>query len=144
MTYEEVKNLLKNIRGKQARLKAVLSYIIERRALIEGVGAVNYDKVSVKSSPGNSTEERYVREMDRLKDLQQRYDVLHEDLCKDDELIFELMKALDAEEYEVILNRYLRGLSPRKTAKLMNYSEEWVYLTQRTAIEKMSKMKGLQ
>ena len=139
MTYEEVKNLLKNIRGKQARLKAVLSYINERRALIEGVGAVNYEKVSVKSSPGNSTEERYVREMDRLKDLQQRYDILHEDLCKDEELIFELLQRLSPTEYEVVMNRYLRGLTIRQTAKLMNYQEDSIKQICRRAIQKMIK-----
>lgn len=138
MTYEEVKNLLKNIRGKQARLKAVLAYINERRALIEGVGAVNYEKVSVKSSLGNSTEERYVREMDRLKDLQQRYDILHEDLCKDEELVFNLMQRLTLTEYEVILNRYLKGLSVRKTSSIMNYQEGSIKQITRRAIKKMA------
>lgn len=138
MTYEEVKSLLKNIRGKQARLKAVLSYINERRALIESVGAVNYEKVSVKSSPGNSTEERYVREMDRLKDLQQRYDMLHEDLCKDEALIFELMKCLLPTEYEVVLHRYLKGLTVRKTANIMHYEDDTIRKICYRAIKKMA------
>ena len=139
MTRDEVKSLLKNILGKQARLKAMLSYIKERRALMEGVGAVNYNKVSVCSSLGNSTEERYNREIDRLKELQQRYDTLHDDLCNDEKLIFELMQKLSPSEYEVILNRYLRGISAKKVAKLMNYSLDGLYDVQARAIKKMSK-----
>ena len=139
MTYEEVKSLFKNIRGKKARLKAMLSYINERRTLIEGVGAVNYDKVAVNSSPGNSIEERYIREMDRLKALQERYDVLHEDLCKDEDLIFNLMQKLDPVEYEVVLNRYLQGLSRRKVADLMGFTEDGIKTIQRRALKKMCK-----
>lgn len=139
MTYDEVKSLLKNICGKKARLKSVLSYITERRALILGVGAVNYGKVSVESSPGNSTEERYVKELDRLKDLQQRYDLLYDDLCHDEELVFILMQKLSPTEYEVILNRFLRGLSCAKTARVMSYSVDGIKDAQSRAIRKMSK-----
>lgn len=139
MTYEEVKNLLRNMRAKKARLETLLLYIKARRSLMDGVGAVNYDKVSVESSPGNSTEERYIKELDRLKDLQQRYDLLYDDLCQDEEKIFDLMQRLSPTEYEVILNRYLRGLSRYKTARLMNYSDEGIKTIQERAIKKMSK-----
>lgn len=139
MTYEEVKSLFKNIHGKQARLEAMLTYINDRLALMQGVGAVNYDRVTVNSSPGNSTEERYIREIDRLKELQKRYDILHEDMCNDEKLIFDLMQLLSPTEYEVILNRYLRGLGAKKVAKLMGYSLDGLYDIQARAIKKMCK-----
>lgn len=124
---------------RSAPFKALQAYINKERALVGGVGAVNYDKVSVDSSSGNSTEERYIKEMDRLKDLQQRYDLLYDDLCQDEEKIFNLMKMLSPTEYEVILNRFLRGLTRVKTACLMNYSEDNIKHLQNQAIKKMSK-----
>ncbi len=140
MTYKEVHSLLKNFDGKKSRLKSMLSFITERRTLIEGVGAVNYDNVSVVSSPGNSTEERYIKELDRLKDLQQRYDLLYDDLCQDEERIFNLMQRLSATEYEVILNRYLRGLTRLRTAQIMGYSVDGLKDIQKRALKKMSKI----
>ena len=139
MTYEEVKNLLKNIRGKKSRLKALKSYIDEERALIEGIGAVSYDKVAVKTSQNNSTEERYIKYLDRLKDLQNRFDVLMDDMCQEEDIINDLMKRLSPTEYEVILNRYLRGLSVNKTARIMNYSVDGIYDIQERSIKKMCK-----
>lgn len=138
MTYKEVQSLLKNLRGKKARLESLQSYINERRALLDGVGTVNYDKLVVKSTPGNSTEERYVKEMDRLNDLQQRYNLLYDDFCKDEERVFDLMEQLPPTEYEVILNRYLRGLSRYKTAIIMGYSLDGLKDIQTRAIRKMS------
>lgn len=140
MTYEEVKSLLKNLRGKKSRLESLQLYINERLALIDGVGAVNYNKVKIDSSPGNSTEERYIKEIDRLKDLQQRYDLLYEDFCKNEELIFDLMQKLSPTEYEVILNRYLRGLSIRRVSQIMKYSIDGIKDIQARAFEKMSEL----
>lgn len=139
MTYSEVQSLFKNLRGKKSRLETLLLYINGRRSLMDGVGAVNYDKVSVDSSPGNSTEERYIKEMDRLKDLQKHYDLLYDDFCKDEELAFNLMRKLSPTEYEVILHRFLEGMSRYKVAMSMNYSEDNIKYLQREAIKKMSK-----
>lgn len=139
MTYEEIKSMLKNIRGKKARLKSLQLYISEERALIEGVSAINYDKLTVKTSQGNGTEERYIKYLDRLKDLQDRFDALMDDMCKEEDIINDLMKALSPTEYEVILNRYFRGLSVSKTARIMNYSIDGIKDLQSRAIKKMSK-----
>lgn len=139
MTYEEVKSLLKNIRGKKSRLKALKSYIDEEMTLIEGVSAVSYDRVAVKTSQVNSTEGRYVKYLDRLKDLQSRFDALMDDMCREEDIINDLMERLSPTEYKVILNRFLRGLSVNKTARIMNYSVDGIYDIQERAIKKMSK-----
>lgn len=139
MTYEEVKSLLKNIRGKKSRLKALKSYIDEEMTLIEGVSAVSYDRVAVKTSQGNSTEGRYVKYLDRLKDLQSRFDALMDDMCREEDIINDLMQRLSPTEYKVILNRFLRGLSVNKTARIMNYSVDGIYDILERAIKKMSK-----
>ena len=139
MTYKEVQNLFKNLQGKKQRLETLLVYINGRRSLMDGVGAVNYDKVSVDNFHGNSTEARYIKEMDRLKDLQKHYDLLYDDFCKDEERAFNLMRKLSPTEYEVILHRFLEGLSRYKTARLMNYSDEGIKTIQERAIIKMSR-----
>lgn len=139
MTYNEIKELLKSVRSKKSRLKALQEYIAEERALIEGVGAVRYDKVSVISSPGNSTEERYAKLIDKLARLEERFDSLFDEMCAEEDTLAELMQGLPAVEYEVVLNRYLRGISVRDTAKIMGYCDDTIKYHQRQAYKKMSK-----
>ncbi len=139
MTYEEVKALLHNIRSKKSRLKAIKIYIAEERALMDGIGALDYKNIKVLSSPRNNTEERYIRHLERINNLQKRFDILFEKMCAEEEVISTLMDKLSPTEYEVILNRYLRGLSRRATANLMGYSEDGLKDIQSRAIKKMSK-----
>lgn len=139
MTYGKVKNMLQNVKGKRSRLKALEGYIREERAFLEGISAVRYDKVTVDCSPGNSNEERFTRYMDRLNELEKRFDMLMEDMNNEEKLIDTLMQKLTPTEYEVILNRYLRGLSRAKTARLMKYSPDNIKYLQTQAIKKMSK-----
>ena len=139
MTYDEVKTLLHNIKSKKSRLKAIKIYIAEERALMDGIGALDYESSKVVSSPQNSTEERYARHLERINNLQKRFDALFGEMCAEEEIVAKLMEKLSATEYEVILNRYLRGLSVRKTANLMNYSEDGLKDIQSRAIKKMSK-----
>ncbi len=140
MTYEEVKNLLRNVRSKKSMLSALQSHIAEERALIENIGAVRYDSLRVKSSPINGTEERYTKYMDKLRELQDRFDKLAGDMCEEEDKLAKLMERLSPIEYEVILNRYLRGLSRYETAKLMDYSDDGIKSAQRRALRKMSKI----
>lgn len=140
MTSEEIKELLKNVRSKKSRLKALQSYIDEQRALIENVGAVNSDSLGVVSSAQNGTEERYAKHMDRLVQLQSRFDTLFDEMCEEEDKLNELMQRLPPTEYEVILNRYLRGMSRIRTAQIMGYSEDGLKDVQKRAIKKMSKI----
>lgn len=139
MTNEEIKNLLRNVRSKKSRLKALRAYIDEERALIEGVGAVGYDSLGVVSSVQNGTEERYIKHLDRLKELQMRFDTLFDEMCAEEDRLCELMQGLSPTEYEVILNLYMRGLPRRKTARIMHYSEDNIKYLRSQAIKKMSK-----
>lgn len=140
MTYNEVLNLCKSVRSKKSRLKAIQLYVAEERALIENVGAVNSDSLGVVSSAQNGTEERYTMHMDRLIQLQSRFDALFDEMCAEEDNLAELMKCLSPTEYEVILNRYLRGLSRLRTAQIMGYSEDGLKDIQKRAIKKMSKI----
>lgn len=139
MTYKEVQNILQNIRGKKHRVDSLGALIRKEREQLEGVSAVKYDKLTVKSSQDNGTESRYVKSMDRINDLERHYDDLIHDVHNDEKMIFQLMEKLSPTEYEVILNRFLRGLSRVKTARLMNYSEDNVKHLQRQALKKMCK-----
>lgn len=139
MTYKEIQKILHNLLSKKSRLKSLQAYIVEAQELISGLTAVQYDKAIVVSSPGNSTEERYVKYLDRLKNLQERFDVLFDEMCAEEDLIGELMQNLAPEENEVILNRFMRGLSIKKTAHIMGYTIDGLNDVQSRAIEKMSK-----
>ena len=137
MTYEEVRELLKSVRSKKSRLLAMQEYIAEARQLMLGVTTPQFGSVVVMHSQENGTEKRMMKYLERYSNLKDRYDKLFEEMCAEEDQLCAMMQNLSPEEHEVILNRYLRGLSVRKTAKIMNYSEDWVYVTQRSAIKKM-------
>ena len=139
MTYNEVLNLCKSVWSKKSRLKALQAYIGEEWALIENVGAVNSDSLGVVSSVLNGTEERYIKHMDKLVQLQSRFDALFDEMCDEEDKLAQLMECLSPTEYEVILNRYLRGLSVLKTARIMDYSEGGVKHIQERALLKMTR-----
>lgn len=139
MTYLEVQNVLQNIRGKKRRVKAVGDYIRRAREELDGVSAVNYDKLVVKSAQDNGTEARYIKALDRLNDLEKHYDDLNEDIHNDENLIFRLMERLSPTEYEVILHRFLEGLTVNRTARVMHYQPDGIKDAQTRAIKKMSK-----
>ena len=140
MTYEEVKNLLRSVRGKKSRLSALQSYIIEERALMQSVSAMQYQTdVGVVSSTQNNVETRYAKHLDRIKKWQTIYDKLFDEMCEEEDRLAEMMKRLTPEEYEVILNRYLKGVSRRKTADLMGFTEDGLKTITRRALKKMSK-----
>lgn len=138
MTYEEIKNKLRNLQSKKNCLCSLLAYIDERRMQVTGLSAVNYEKLVVENSPGNCSEDRYIKFIDWLNDLQERYEALIEDMRREEEQLNQLMQKLTPTEYEVILNRFFRGLSVAKTARIMNYSIDGVKDAQSRAIKKMS------
>lgn len=139
MTYDEIKNLLKSVRSKKSRLLAMQAYIEEERQLIFGVSSPQYDSVLVVHSQANGTEERMAKYIDRYNDWKARYDKLFDEMCAEEDLLCEKMQTLSPKEYEVILNRYMKGLSARKTGELMHYEEQTVKNICREAIKKMAK-----
>ena len=138
MTYEEVKNLLKSVRSKKSRLLAMQAYIAEERRLMLGVTSPQFDGVSVVHSQENGPEKRITKFIDRLNKWKERYGGLFEEMCEEEDRLTEMMQKLSPVEYEVILNRYLKGLTVRKTASLMNYQEDSIKKICRKAIQKMT------
>lgn len=138
MTVEEVKELLKSVRSKKSRLLSLQRYINEERSLMGGVSAVDYGKNPVQGSGGNGVEERYIKHADRIAKAQSIYDRLFDEMCAEEDELGRRMERLDLTEYEVILNRYMRGISVRRVADIMGYTEENIYPIQRRAFRKMS------
>lgn len=141
MTVEKVKRRLKSVRDLKVRLLALQRRIDELEKDISGVGAVDYSKVKVKSSPGNSTENRYIRLADRLKDLQNQYNTLFDELNAVEDDLGERMKQLNPTEYQVIYERYLKGIRPfsiRKAADKFGYTEDAIKAIQRRSFKKMA------
>lgn len=138
MTYKEVKDLLKSLRSKKSRLKALQLYISEQRALIDGVSGINYENLRVVSSFQNGKEDSYIKHLDRIADLIKRYNNLFNDMCKEEDMLANMMNKLTPTEYEVILNRFYRGISVRKTAMVMNYEESTIKSITQRAIKRMA------
>ena len=141
MTVEKVKRRLKSARGLRVRLLTLQRMIDELADEMSGVGAVDYSKVKVKSSPGNSTESRYIKLADRLKDLQNQYNTLFDELNAVEDDLGERMKRLNPTEYQVIYERYLKGIRPfsiRKAADKFGYTEDAIKAIQRRSFKKMA------
>ena len=141
MTVEKVKRRLKSVRGLKVRLLSLQRQIDELEKDMGGEGAVDYGKVKVKSSPGNSTENRYIKMADRLKALQDEYNTLFDELCVVEDDLGERMKRLNPTEYQVIYERYLKGIRPfsiRKAADKFGYTEDGIKTIQKRAFKKMA------
>lgn len=138
MNKNEVKELLRSVRRKKSLLATLRQYINEEIAIMSGVGAVVYDKTPVVASHGNSSEERVAKHIDRLASLTARYDELFDRMCEEEDELCDRMKALSPEEYEVVLNRYMRGISIEKTAKDMSYSVDGIKTIQKRVYKKMA------
>lgn len=141
MTVEQVKRKLKSVRSLKVQLLALSQRIAELEAEIDGVSAVDYGKLKVKSSSGNSVENRLIRRADRLKALQEEYDNIFMELCAVEDELGERMKRLNPTEYEVISARYLYGLYPlslRRSAERFGYQIETIKKIQQRAFSKMS------
>lgn len=139
MTYDEIKNLLKNVRSKKSRLLAMQAYIEEERQLIMGVTSPQLGGLGVKHSQENGTEQRMMKYLERYSKWKDRYDELFEEMCTEEDKLCEMMQKLSPKEYEVILNRYLKGLTVRKTANIMHYEEDTIRQICYRAVKKMEK-----
>lgn len=143
MTVETVKRKLKSVRNLKVRLMALQQRIDELAEEIDGVSAVDYSKEKIKSSNGNSVEERYVRRIDRLKDLKSEYDLIFNDLCAVEDELGERMKRLNPTEYNIIYERFLHGIrtvSIKAMSRKLGegYSVDMVKKAQQRAFKKMS------
>ena len=139
MSVDAVKCLLRNLKAKKSRLLALQNYINECYALMSGVSAVDYSKTPTRGNAANATENRYISHADHLARIQKMYDELFDAMCAEEDKLAECMHTLSPTEYEVILNRYMRGISVRKTANIMGYSEEGIFKIQQKAFKKISK-----
>lgn len=141
MTTEAVKRKLKSVRNLKVRLMALQQQIDELADEISGVGAVDYSKIKVKSSQWNATESRYVKSVDRIMELQQEYETLFDDLCAVEDDLGEMMKRLNPSEYEVIFERYIKGIRPvsiRHVADKFGYTDDGIKTLQKRAFKKMA------
>ena len=112
MTVEKVKRKLKSVRNLKVRLMALVQRINELAEEIDGISAVDYSKDKVKSSNGNSVEDRYIKRADRLKTLQEEYENIFSELCAVEDELGERMKRLNSTEYKIIYERFIHGVYP--------------------------------
>ena len=143
MMVEKVKRKLKSVRNLKVRLMALQQRIDELAEEIDDVSAVDYGKVKVKSSNGNSVENRYIRRADRVKDLQDEYNAIFDELCAVEDELGERMKRLNPSEYKIIYERYIHGVYPVSIRSMAHklgkgYSEDMVKKAQQRAFKKMA------
>ena len=142
MTVEAVKRKLKSVRSLKVRLLALQQRMDELSKEIDGISAVDYSKERVKSSNGNSVEDRYIRRVDRLRSLQDEYNAIFCEFCAVEDELGERMKRLNPTEYEVINLRYIKDLHPMPIMRLadkLGYTYESIQKIQQRAFKKMIK-----
>lgn len=141
MTVETVKSKLKSVRNMKVRLMALQHCKNELAEGMDGICAVDYSKERVKLCGGNSVEERYIRRMDRLIDLQHEYDAMFDELCAVENELSERMTRLNPTEYQVIYERYMKGVrivTLNSIARKFGYSIDGIKTMQKRAFKKMA------
>lgn len=118
MTVEQVKRKLHSVRNLKVRLMALQQRIDELAEEIDGISAVDYGKVKVKSSKSNSVENRYIKRVDRLNNLRAEYDSIFNELSAVEDELGERMKRLNPTEYKIIYERFIHGIYPVSIQKM--------------------------
>lgn len=137
MTFEEARELLRQIRGLKTKARDIVKDINECRDNIEALTLRSALSGAERVSGGEMTsvEERIIAW------IEQRQAQLEETLGKVmslEDRLAEAIRGLTETEQDVIINYYLRDKSHARLAREMNYSERSIKYIKARAIGKIS------
>ncbi len=132
MTVQEIHNSLKLLKSKRKEIIELKEQIAEAATYIH---SSSWSSPKVTGGMPISPQERY---LERVERLQKQYDRVFDEYSDLHYQMLELMNPLDAFDWTVILNRFFRGMSMKRTAEDMEYSVEYIKKCQAEAIKQMS------
>lgn len=141
MTVDKIKRKLNGVATLKVRLLALKQKIEEITYDLEGVGAINLGGTKIKPTQENFIEGRYIKYLDRLKTLQNEYNLVFSNLCQEEDELNERMMRLNPTEHDVIYIRYLKGIKSipiMRVADKFGYTYESIQKIQQRAFKKMA------
>ena len=120
----DARKYLQQLQALKEDIKRTEDKIKELDAKLASPGALRYDKVRVQSSPVNQMEEGVIGKaqvLERLEKLKDRYISQY----------VTIMQQIDGMENQTFRRAlkyvYVDGMTIRKAAKKLKYSEDWTY-----------------
>ena len=130
---EQAAAYLERIREMRRRTRTLEAEVAELRADAEGLGAMDYTRERVKTSPpGDRMAEVAGRLFERLDEFADEY----EEFVAERERARSCMRKLaDHDHYEVLVRRYLNGEAYRAIAEAMGYELVTIYKKRLDALD---------
>lgn len=118
----------------RAQIESDREHLAELRASLDGVGAITYDKPTVKSSPRNDGMAKMMARLERAENRLLRHLAERAEEC---ERIRWQIAGMDNPAHGAILTkRYLDGETIPEIAREMHYSEDWLYKLSAEALQR--------
>ena len=146
MTYEELKEKLKQLRDTKRRIRQLDAQIAEAKATIDGVGAFRFDSVAVQGGKREPVQQKYVERMERLLS---NYNKLREDMANEvgttEEYLSHMGEGeLTPIEQSILTDRYINCKSWREIQAEYHYENRQPYDIVKNAIKKLLEIKSPQ
>lgn len=136
MTYEEVKNLLRQISENKKLLRIIQKRIEETREQAKFIPSLCYEKERVKGGDITPVQQRFI---ERIERLEEQFSAAFEMVCQGEDMIADNMRNLTPTEQTIVIERYMHGKSWRRIEKEYNYTHDGCMSIHRRALKKISK-----
>lgn len=136
MTYKMVNELLQTLRAKRSRADRIIELM---KKLESDAGAIG-SALAPKVPTGNNVDSKVERLAIKIAETMEQYrKALEEYYAIEDKLTEVIEKELTGEERDIIVSHYILGVSFRKLAADMNYSERMLFYKLENAKRKIAK-----
>lgn len=137
MTFEEAKEMLKQIRGLKNKARDIMADINECRQNIDALTlhSALSGTMRVQGGEADSVVEQIV---ERLEERTHKFETLLERIFKQEDELTAALETLTETERDVIIGYYMRDKSHKRLAREMNYSVRSVNYIKERAIGKIS------
>ncbi len=132
MTEQEIHNSLKLLKSQRKEILELKEQIAEAATYIN---SSSWSSPKVTGGTFITPQERYLERTERLN---KQFDKALDEYGELANIILDIMKPLPPTEWTVILNRFFRGMSMKRTAEVMEFTVNWVKDIQADAIKQMS------
>lgn len=138
MNKDEVRKNLQSIQGATKKLREVKDHRNDVLYKMCGVSGVDYDKIAIKKSAGNSAENRAIKYVEELIATDLLYTETRFKLASTLENMIARMEKLTPREYAVIKKHYIEGKSRDAICQELGYTVDGFNYIQQQAFKKMS------
>ena len=136
MTFDEIKEKLKEYTGLKKLLEAKQTQISELREGLTAIRATDYAKEKVCSSGSSDYIETI---LDRIARLEGRANTIMQRIFDIEDLIAENMDELSDVEQAIVIDRYMNDMNWQQICKKYHYAERQPYRILDSALKKIAK-----